>query len=206
MARALRITVIGRGQSCERFTEQLQRTAGDQNVRKADPAEAADVREPGLRVLHIGTRTNGILGLLSQLATTGSHGPIVLCGEAHDDAQVLDALIAGAQGFLPNDMAPELLLERLRKASAGHVVLSDGHLAALVRHLRAQQQPALNGLSTREQEVLRYVARGSSYKRVAERLSISPFTVKNHMHRILRKLGVRTRIEAVHRYLSTGGK
>ncbi len=106
-----------------------------------------------------------------------------------DDEDVFAALRAGAVGYLLKDSSAEELIAALRKAAAGHRTLP----AAVARAL-ADYTPRAD-LTPRELEVLRLVAKGLSYKQIAERLVLSPRTVGTHVSHILAKLGVRSRIE-----------
>ena len=86
MARHCAITVIGRGLSAGERTEQLQRTAGDQNVRKADPPRLRTFASRVCASLQHRHCNNGISRAIAAPRPFWAHGPIVLCGEAHDDA------------------------------------------------------------------------------------------------------------------------
>lgn len=206
MAKALHITVIGKGSACVRCTEKIERCIPGAHVAMIEPARIKETLVGDLCVIFRHPRANGTMALLRELAHNVNGRPVMICGEALEGAEVLDALVAGASAFISAEVRTDHFAEQLRKAASGHVVLGDDQLSALVDHLREVQRSVPHGLSGREHEVLQLVARGLTYKRIAEHLSISPFTVKNHLHRILRKLGVRTRIEAAQRYMNTSRK
>lgn len=125
------------------------------------------------------------------------------------DEYVVDALRAGASGFLVKDTRPADLLDAIRTVSAGEALLSPGPTARLIaRVLREPQrhdtfgpggaQPeGLATLSARERQVLGLVARGLNNTEVADSLGLSPLTAKTHVSRIMGKLSVRDRAQLV---------
>ena len=117
------------------------------------------------------------------------------------DENVVDALRAGASGFLVKDTRPAELLDAIRTVAAGEALLSPGPTARLIaRFLRGPAVPATGGpecLSARERGVLALVARGLNNTEVAEALGLSPLTAKTHVSRIMGKLGARDRAQLV---------
>lgn len=117
------------------------------------------------------------------------------------DDHVVEALRAGASGFLVKDIKPADLLTAIRTVAAGDSLLSPGPTAMLIaRALSAPQVPRTggpDGLSDREREVLGHVARGLNNSEIAETLGLSPLTAKTHVSRIMGKLGVRDRVQLV---------
>ncbi|MBC9716188.1 response regulator transcription factor [Streptomyces sp. TRM66268-LWL] len=117
------------------------------------------------------------------------------------DEHVLEALRAGASGFLVKDTKPGELLDAIRTVAAGESLLSPGPTSRLIaRVLRAPATPRSGGpegLSDREREVLTLVARGLNNTEIAESLGLSPLTAKTHVSRIMGKLGVRDRAQLV---------
>nr|WP_223291261.1 response regulator transcription factor [Streptomyces avicenniae] len=121
------------------------------------------------------------------------------------DEHVVEALRAGASGFLVKDTRPADLLDAIRTVAAGEALLSPGPTARLIaRALRAptapaapQAPPGLDRLSDRERQVLVLVARGLNNGEIAETLSLSPLTAKTHVSRIMGKLGARDRAQLV---------
>ena len=119
------------------------------------------------------------------------------------DEYVYDALGAGASGFLLKDVTAETLFDAVRVVAAGEALLDPSvtrRLVAEFARLRPTLPPrpdALAGLTPRELEVLRLVAEGMSNGEIAERLVVSDETVKTHVSRVLSKLHLRDRTQAV---------
>jgi DNA-binding NarL/FixJ family response regulator len=117
------------------------------------------------------------------------------------DEHIVEALRAGASGFLVKDTRPAELLGAIRTVAAGEALLSPGPTARLIeRFLRSPSAPSTAGpecLSEREREVLALVARGLNNTEIAEALGLSPLTAKTHVSRIMGKLGARDRAQLV---------
>ncbi|WP_026179044.1 response regulator [Streptomyces hokutonensis] len=119
------------------------------------------------------------------------------------DEHIVDALRAGASGFLVKDIRPAELLDAIRTVAAGDSLLSPGPTSRLIaRFLRAPDTPMSatggpDGLSERERQVLTLVARGFNNTEIAETLGLSPLTAKTHVSRIMGKLGARDRAQLV---------
>jgi DNA-binding NarL/FixJ family response regulator len=119
------------------------------------------------------------------------------------DEHIVDALRAGASGFLVKDTKPAELLDAIRTVAAGESLLSPGPTSRLIaRFLRAPHAtaPATGGpdcLSERERQVLTLVARGLNNTEIAEALGLSPLTAKTHVSRVMGKLGARDRAQLV---------
>ena len=154
-----------------------------------------DVRMPGM---------DGIEAT-SQLIGSGADGPRILILTTFDlDAYVYDALRAGASGFLLKDVTAERLFDAVRVIAAGDALLAPAITRRLISefaHLRhtpdAPSAAALAALTPRETEVLRLVAEGLSNQEIAARLVVTEETVKTHVSRVLSKLGLRDRTQAV---------
>jgi DNA-binding NarL/FixJ family response regulator len=138
---------------------------------------------------------------------TGSppHGPRILILTTFDlDEYVYDALRAGASGFLLKDVTAERLFDAVRVVAAGEALLAPTVTRRLIGEF-AQMRPepdaapvaALATLTPRETQVLRLVAEGLSNTEIAARLVVTEETVKTHVSRVLSKLGLRDRTQAV---------
>ncbi|MGW3341474.1 response regulator [Streptomyces sp. NPDC001009] len=119
------------------------------------------------------------------------------------DEHIVDALRAGASGFLVKDIRPAELLDAIRTVATGDSLLSPGPTSRLIaRFLRAPDTAMSavggpDGLSERERQVLTLVARGFNNTEIAEALGLSPLTAKTHVSRIMGKLGARDRAQLV---------
>ncbi|MER5192755.1 response regulator [Streptomyces sp. NPDC002755] len=186
-------------------------TAGDgeQAVRRAK-ATMPDVlvldlnlpAKPGVQVCKEVVAANPALRVLV-LSASGEH------------ADVLEAVKSGATGYLLKSASTEELLDAVRRTAVGDPVFTPG-LAGLVlgeyRRLASDPGPAAGGagepdaprLTDRETEVLRLVAKGLSYKQIAERLVISHRTVQNHVQNTLGKLQLHNRVELVRYAIERG--
>ncbi|WUH95202.1 response regulator transcription factor [Streptomyces sp. NBC_00433] len=151
-----------------------------------------------------------------RLAGEGQGSPRVLILTTFDlDAYVYDALCAGASGFLLKDVTAERLFDAVRVVAAGEALLAPGVTRRLIAefarlrpppgdHPAAAPAPELAALTPRETEVLRLVAEGLSNGELAVRLTVTEETVKTHVSRILAKLGLRDRTQAVVTAYETG--
>lgn len=130
---------------------------------------------------------------------------ILMLTISNKDEDLLATLAAGADGYLLKNAEPEQLCQAIRQVFAGQGVLAP-ELTSQVMKLAAlsQSQQSASGLSPRECEVLVQLARGSTTSEIADDLIISKNTVKTHIRRILRKLEVSNRAEAVGRAAALG--
>jgi DNA-binding NarL/FixJ family response regulator len=111
-----------------------------------------------------------------------------------EDASVVNAVRAGAIGYLLKDTEADELIKAIKAAAAGQVQLSPKAAERLMREIRAPDNP--EKLTSRETEVLRSLAEGKANKEIAAELHISETTVKTHVSNILMKLGVSSRTQA----------
>ncbi|MFG2781636.1 response regulator [Streptomyces prunicolor] len=137
-----------------------------------------------------------------------AHVRVVILTTFEVDDYVVQSLRAGASGFLGKGSEPEELLSAIRVAAAGEALLSPVATKGLIARFLAQggdldddRDPAraerLEALTVREREVLVQVAGGLSNDEIAERLEVSPLTVKTHVNRAMSKLGARDRAQLV---------
>ena len=159
-----------------------------------------DIRMPG---------TDGITAT-QQLAADADPPKVLILTTFDLDEYVFDALRAGASGFLLKDVTAERLFEAVRVVAAGEALLAPAVTRRLIgeftrlrsHHVTAGpaaggRPGALTALTPRETEVLRLVAEGLSNTEIAGRLVVTEETVKTHVSRILAKLGLRDRTQAV---------
>jgi DNA-binding NarL/FixJ family response regulator len=156
-----------------------------------------DVRMPGM---------DGIEATRRLAGRGPAGGPRVLILTTFDlDEYVFDALRAGASGFLLKDVTAERLFEAVRVVAAGDALLAPAVTRRLIgeftrlrpRSRGAPTAPGLASLTPRETEVLKLVAEGLSNPEIAARLVVTDETVKTHVSRMLSKLGLRDRTQAV---------
>ncbi|WP_327692481.1 response regulator transcription factor [Streptomyces sp. NBC_00459] len=121
-----------------------------------------------------------------------------------EDELVIDALRAGASGFLGKGVEPAQLLDAIRLITAGESLLSPAATKGLISRVLSQPSPGdlvdrerLASLTPREREVLTLVAAGLSNDEIAERIFVTPVTVKTHANRAMAKLGARDRAQLV---------
>ncbi|WP_312896420.1 response regulator transcription factor [Nonomuraea endophytica] len=180
----------------------------------ADGAEAvAAVRRTRPDVVLMDIRMPGTDGIEAtrQIVSGGADDTRVLILTTYDlDHYVYAALTAGASGFLLKDVTPEHLVASVRLVRSGDALLAPTITRRLVERFarrddaRAVLHRDLSGLTSRELEVLRLLATGLSNAELADRLTLSATTVKTHVARILSKLGLRDRVQAVVLAYETG--
>ncbi|MFD9815917.1 response regulator [Streptomyces sp. NPDC059080] len=184
-------------------------TAGDgpQAVRRA--------RAVVPQVLVLDLNLPGMPGAQVCKEVVGSHPGVrvLVLSASGEHADVLEAVKSGATGYLLKSASTEELLDAVRRTAAGEPVFTPG-LAGLVlgeyRRLATEPAPATPDepgaprLTDRETEVLRLVAKGLSYKQIAERLVISHRTVQNHVQNTLGKLQLHNRVELVRYAIERG--
>jgi DNA-binding NarL/FixJ family response regulator len=126
---------------------------------------------------------------------------VVVLTALQDPEIIADALAAGACGYVPKTRAVDELMDVVRRAAAGELVMPERDLAPVIEQLRNGRAPQgerlLRRLTPRESEILRTLAAGETTSQVAEQLGISALTVQSHVKSILAKLGVHSKIEAV---------
>lgn len=123
---------------------------------------------------------------------------------SYTETQVLvESLKAGVTGFISKEKAMSEVIDAVYRAAVGEMQIPPATLRSLLSRLDAesgdnsQVSPSLDSLTAREREVLQWLANGASQEAIAEHLSISPHTVRTHVQRILQKLGVHSKLEAV---------
>lgn len=171
----------------------------------ADAAEAIaeiDRHSPDLVLCDLHMPDGGGLRVARERGDTTK---IVILTVSEAERDLLDAVAAGATGYLLKSTEPEELRIALWKAAHGEPVFSPS-LAALVltEFRRLKTSSPAEGLSTREREVLQHVARGHTYKAIGAELFISQKTVENHVRNILKKLHLNRKQELIRYALEKG--
>lgn len=180
--------------------------------------EAAD-GEAGLRVIAaqapdvvlLDIRMPQMSGLaaLAALRESGESVPVIMLTTFDDDEPLIEAIKAGARGFLLKDVSLERLADAIRTVTAGGTLIQPAVTERILRGI--ERLPAdfesldpPDRLTPRETEVLRLIAGGFSNKEISETFGTSEGTVKNHASSIFSKLGVRDRTRAVLKALANG--
>ncbi|MBB2912771.1 DNA-binding NarL/FixJ family response regulator [Streptosporangium becharense] len=175
---------------------------GRQAVRVAPAAR------PELVVLDLQLPDLSGVEVARRLATVQPPPRVLVLSASGEQDDVLEAVKAGASGYLLKSASKEEFLDAVRRTAAGDAVFTPG-LAGLVlgeyRRLAAQSVPDTTPrLTERETEVLRLVAKGLSYRQIAERLTLSHRTVQNHVQNTLNKLQLHNRVELVRYVIEQG--
>ncbi|MGD9697186.1 MAG: response regulator [Thermoleophilia bacterium] len=188
------IRVVGEAEDGEGALDVVRRTRPD--------VVLMDIRMPGL---------DGLAAAERILSEPGCATAVVMLTTFDRDEYVFEALRIGASGFLLKDTPADRLLDAVRVAAAGEALLAPSITRRLVERFARVARPADEGvhprlaaLTARELEVLRLVAAGMSNAEIAAALVLGENTVKTHVARVLSKLGLRDRVQAVVLAYETG--
>ncbi|UHD15424.1 two-component system response regulator NarL [Thiocapsa bogorovii] len=154
---------------------------------------------PDLILLDLNMKGMNGLQTLERLRCADLDARVVMLTVSDNEEDVVAALRAGADGYLLKDMEPEDILEQLLAAGRGRLVISQRLtelIARALRHDGGPVRPDDAGLTPRERQVLALLAEGFSNKLIARELNLSLGTAKVHVKHILKKLKLRTRVEA----------
>lgn len=182
-------------------------TAGGMTVvgEATDGARAiALARELAPDVVVIDLKMPNVSGVdaIRQIAGPGSDINLVVLTVSTDESDAIEALAAGACGYLLKDTHPDELVGSIRLAADGHAVLSREVVRALVAQVRADNHATAQAtgkeyaLTERELEITRMIVDGANNATIGRALSISKHTVKQHVTNIFEKLGVQSRVQA----------
>ena len=175
-------------------------------VADAANGDAALRRLPGMQpdVVVMDVNMPGISGIdaTREIVARSPTTAVMMLTVAQDDVRVLDAVMAGASGYLLKDARLEEIVAGIQAAAAGETVLAPRVAGGLLARVRAGgrpeelNEPAVVDLSAREREILALVAAGHDNGEIGKRLFIGQSTVKTHVSSILEKLGVENRVQA----------
>ncbi|MDE0138243.1 MAG: response regulator transcription factor [bacterium] len=164
-----------------------------------DAIDALRLDPPDVALVDVHMPGGGGLAILENVLQTHPQVKFLALSVSDAAEDVIAMIRAGARGYVTKSIRPEALVDAIRRVHAGDAVFSP-MLAGFVLDtfaatIPAPEDPELDQLTTREQEVLRLIARGFSYKQVAHRLYISHKTVESHVSAVLRKLQLSNRYE-----------
>ncbi len=155
--------------------------------------------QPDLLLLDLNMKGLSGLDVLKQIKAMDLDTRVVMVTVSDQTEDLIAALRLGADGYLLKDMEPEQMVENLRLAAQGKIVVSESLTHLLAVALREQRQPASAheaGLTDQERRIVELISAGMSNKVIGRELGIAEGTVKVHVKHLLRKLNLRSRVEA----------
>jgi two-component system nitrate/nitrite response regulator NarL len=150
--------------------------------------------KPDLTLLDLNMPAMDGLETLIKIKQVDSEMRVIILTVSDQEQDVVNALCNGADGYLLKDMDPEELLVKFREVAKGKLVLASNIVDCLARALC--KQPNISELTDREREILKHIHDGESNKLIARKLGIAEATVKVHVKHLLKKLNLKTRVEA----------
>ncbi len=176
-----------------------------------DVLELARVGNPDVALIDAGLTTSDPLEIARQTRHIAPRMAIIILTPSEDEERLFQSIKVGAAAYYTRNITPEELVDAVRKVSHGEYLINDDVLSKpqiasrvlksfrelTVEEENAESKDLYSPLSSREVEILDYIARGNSNKEIAKSLKISDQTVKNHITSILKKLSVNDRTAAV---------
>ncbi len=158
-------------------------------------------QKPDLLILDLRMKPMDGISLLEKLREEGYTTPAVMLTMSDSEVDLGNAIHAGVRGYLLKDMAPDDVVDAIRRVAAGELVVAPAMTVKMIEMLRGdqpEQEPrnSLKLLTGREREILQLLSRGESNKSIALTLHISYDTVKQHVRHILNKLNLSSRVKA----------
>ncbi len=171
----------------------------------------AAATQPQVLVLYLQIPAPNGVEVTARLVKADPRLRVLILSASGEQQDVLDAVKAGATGYLVKSASRGELLTAVRRVAEGDTVFTPGLAGLVLGEYRrisdapeTQQDPDAPRLTERETEVLRLVAKGLSYKQIAERLFLSHRTVQNHVQNTLRKLQLHNRVQLVRYAIEQG--
>jgi len=166
--------------------------------------------KPDLLIVDLRMKPMDGISLVTQLRSEGCTIPVVMLTMSDSEADLANAIRAGVRGYLLKDMSPEDVVDSIRRVAAGELVVAPAMTVKMIDLLRGDQsgqepKNSLKLLTEREREIIQLLARGESNKAIAQNLSISYDTVKQHVRHILTKLNLSSRVKAAVLFAKEGG-
>ncbi|MET9849132.1 response regulator [Streptomyces ossamyceticus] len=174
-------------------------------VGEAANVEQALIRVPALRpqvaVLDVRLPDGDGVTVCRELRSSMPELACLMLTSFDDEEALLDSIMAGASGYVLKQIQGSDLVSAVRTVAAGQSLLDPSATARLMARLRQGQEPepepdALPGLTEREREILALIGEGLTNRQIGQRLYLAEKTVKNHISRLLAKLGVERRVQA----------
>jgi two-component system, NarL family, nitrate/nitrite response regulator NarL len=159
--------------------------------------DAIRASRPDVAVVDLRMRDGSGLDVVRAVKLAGAPTRVIVLSAFSDGSLVLDALEAGAAGYLAKDASRREICEAIRIAAAGRAVVSASVQTQMASEIHDRGAARGRLLTTRELEMLGFLADGLSAPDIARRLFLGPSTVKSHLHHLYEKLGVSDRAAAV---------
>lgn len=202
----IRVALVDDHSLCRRgLTELLTHCYGMTVVGATDNAKGLEtlLREqtPDLVVMDLRMEPHGGLQLIDMMRKDGFDTPVVILTMSDAETDLAAAMRIGVRGYLLKDMAPDDVVDAIRRVAGGEMVVAPAmtmKMIAILQHgdKEPDYQTSLKSLTEREREILQLLAGGESNKAIAKTLGISNDTVKQHVRHILTKLNLTSRVEA----------
>lgn len=205
MAEDLKIALVDDQSLCRRGLSELLARCYGFNVLGAvgtiEDLRALIKENPDLLVMDLRMKPMDGLAMLEHIRKEGCTIPAVVLTMSDSEADLGNAIRAGVRGYLLKDMAPEEVVDAIRRVAAGELVVAPTMTVKMIDMLRGDQpgqepKNSLKLLTDREREILQLLSRGESNKAIAQTLKISYDTVKQHVRHILNKLNLSSRVKA----------
>lgn len=167
--------------------------------------------QPRVVLLDLGSRNQDSLRLVETLTREHPEVKVIVMGLFPTQADIIEFVRAGVSGFLLKDATFDEFRKTIAMVAGGTNVLppplTDSLFSEIVNHEARREKSLLSSavtLTKREREITRLVADGLSNKEIAQRLNVATFTVKSHVHNVLEKLALRTRVQIASYYAREG--
>ena len=165
----------------------------------AEGIDLAYLRQPEMILLDLNMKDMSGIDVLKVLKAADLDARVIMLTVSDQEEDLVAALRAGADGYLLKDMEPEELVAKLLEAAQGQTVLSPALASLLVHAMRQETKPKTPdeaGLTEQERKIVERIAAGKSNKLIARELNIAEGTVKVHVKHLLKKLNLKSRVEA----------
>lgn len=165
----------------------------------AEGIDLANALHPDMILLDLNMKDMSGVDVLKMIKAADLDSRVIMLTVSDQQEDLVAALRAGADGYLLKDMEPEDLVAHLKEAARGQMVLSPALASLLAHALRQENKPKTvdeAGLTEQERKIIERIAAGKSNKLIARELNIAEGTVKVHVKHLLKKLNLKSRVEA----------